>query len=184
MNDLLPSICKEFPWQNFRSKTLCFLLYPEWDNFNEIVISLKNSSHDFLAIGPLHNMDVKEDGTPDKPHYHGIISFHSQVWAYAFCKNFGISVMPEALKNKFGDRRSFLLYLTHSDEKSIKAGKVQYSFEDIYSDKPNLIHQVYNTPLVYKPDIIDTCSFLKDMEYRIQAYLSKYPQTNIELYRL
>ena len=125
MNDLIHSTCNfefSFPWKNFRAKTFCFLLYKEWSNIDDILIRLKNSNHTFLAISPCHDSDLLSNGEPEKPHYHGIISFDSQRWAYAFVRHFGISCMPERLKDKFENRTGAILYLTHSDEKSIASG--------------------------------------------------------------
>lgn len=153
--------------------TFCFELYKEWSDLDDIIVLLKDSNHTFLAISPLHDKDLKEDGSPVKPHYHGIISFPSQVWAFSFCRQFHINVMPQALKNKFGNRTGAILYLTHSDDKSRKEGKVQYPYEDIWTDKWAEVEAVYKRPVVYKPDIVDTCDFLSQLGYMIQAHYFK-----------
>lgn len=172
MNDLVLSTYKwieGFSWDNFRSKTFVFLLYPEWETFDQTILLLRESHHEFLAISPCHDSDKKSDGTPDKPHYHGCITFKNQVWAYSFCRRFHISVMPERLKDKFGNRTGFILYMTHSDETSIKEGKHQYAWEDIWSDHPDEIAAIYSRPIVYRPDNIDTIDFLTKMDFAISS---------------
>ena len=171
MNDLIPSTynwVSGYNWQNFRSKTFCFLLYDEWSDLDEILMLLKTSVHEFLAISPCHDSDLKKDGTLDKPHYHGIISFKNQIWAYSFCRKFHITVRPEALKNKFGNRTGAILYLTHSDDNSKQSGKHLYSFEDIYTDCPEEVFAIYNSPVVFKADLIDENKFLLNIDYMIQ----------------
>lgn len=172
MNDLVLSTykwIKGFSWDNFRSKTFVFLLYPEWETFDQTILLLKESPHEFLAISPCHDSDKKSDGTPDKPHYHGCITFKNQVWAYSFCRRFHISIMPERLKDKYGNRTGFILYMSHSDEKSISEGKHQYAWEDIWSDHPQEIAAIYSRPVVYRPDNIDTIDFLTKMDFAISS---------------
>lgn len=171
MNDLVLSTynwVSGYNWSNFRSKTFVFLLYKEWSDIDDIFILLRDSEHEFLAISPCHDSDIKSDGTLDKPHYHGCITFKNQVWAYSFCRRFHITVKPERLKDKFGNRTGFILYMSHSDEKSISEGKHQYAWEDIWSDHPDEIAAIYSRPITYRPDCIDVSSFLLKTDYAIQ----------------
>lgn len=52
-----------------------FVSYPESSDCTEIADSLYKVGWDCFCISPLHDKDIKEDGTPKKAHYHWIIGF-------------------------------------------------------------------------------------------------------------
>lgn len=51
-----------------------FLSYPDSSDVEEIAKSLQKVGWPY-AISPLHDKDIKADGTPKKPHYHWLVGF-------------------------------------------------------------------------------------------------------------
>lgn len=100
-----------------------FILYPEsarpdWRDF------LDNFHLEWIE-SPLHDSDIKNDGTPKKPHYHIVLCF-SGVKSYeqvaALTAECG-GTIPQRVEQL----RACVRYLAHLDHPK----KAQYKFEDI-----------------------------------------------------
>lgn len=124
---LEPSISELEP---FRSKSFNLLLYPEWDNYSDILSHLKREHSVFLGM-ITHDKDVSEDGTLKKDHTHVVIRFENQVWSSALCKRTGLPHRYKLIENTLNFRKS-VRYLVHYDDED----KFQYSLDDVWvSDK-------------------------------------------------
>ena len=111
-----------------------FLSYPESSNIDEIKVALDSTNWDF-EISPLHDKDVKEDGTVKKAHYHIICGFRRKVPEYkefkAFVKSIGGHCPPynDCIVH---DVEELDMYLTHDESCKSAEGKVVYSDEDVF----------------------------------------------------
>lgn len=106
-----------------KSRTWAFLVYPESVPENWIE-QLKNS-HMPMAISPVHNLDVCNDGTLKKPHYHVVIYFDGPArssQALKILEPLGINHV-EAIAHT----RSYNRYLAHLDDPD----KAQYDPSEI-----------------------------------------------------
>ena len=106
-----------------RSKNWVFILYPDsapkdWE------AKLRDMQID-IAVSPLHDKDVSEDGKPKKPHYHVILKYSSNKSKEQVRKDIEVfnSPIPQKVKSMKGKVR----YLVHADDPN----KFQYSQGDI-----------------------------------------------------
>lgn len=145
-----------------RSTTWTFLAYPESvpENWIEILKSL----HIPFIVSPLHDKDLKPDGTTKKPHYHIIVRFRSK-------KSF--KQIKEGVCDPLGgphpqpvfDFPMMVRYLAHLDDPE----KAQYDIEDIevYGNidvKQYLYnHQEYQMEIL--KDILNFCEVYDITEY-------------------
>lgn len=103
-------------------------------------------------ISPLHDSDLKSDGTPVKPHRHVIRRYSNLVSFDRFkmdCDNIGFVTYPNAYQSKLSNFNQALLYLCHLSKRAIRENKHVYSPEDMlffgeygYEDYIKLIDSV------------------------------------------
>lgn len=58
-----------------KSHQWAFILYPE--SAPKDWLDILRNTYNNVVISPLHDKDKKEDGTPDKPHYHVMVVFNN-----------------------------------------------------------------------------------------------------------
>lgn len=95
--------------------------------------------HIATAISPLHDRDIKEDGTIKKPHYHIVVNFTQKTSIGRFIhivKSIGGKEnTPEHYEEYvISDNRGMLRYLCHLDEKDPM--KPLYDIEDVITYGP------------------------------------------------
>lgn len=105
-------------------RNYAFIVYPESmvSDFFERLESLKLP----VFVSPLHDLDIKDDGSLKKPHYHVILRYASQVAvsrATKDCLALGVSQPPEIIKSL----RAYSRYLCHLDQPE----KAQYRIDDV-----------------------------------------------------
>lgn len=107
-----------------RRRNWTFLVYPEEsavENWREIL----EDTHVQWTESPIHDKDLKEDGTPKKAHIHVVMAFKdkkSYEQVLEFTESIG-ATRPEYVK----DMRQMIRYLAHLDNKN----KAQYEKESI-----------------------------------------------------
>lgn len=106
-----------------KSHQWAFILYLESapSNWVEILRTTYNS----VVVSPLHDSDVKEDGNPDKPHYHVMIVFNNSTTSTVaddIAMNLNAS-KPIAISNAWN-------YYNYFDHNHI-TGKAQYRHDAI-----------------------------------------------------
>ena len=88
-----------------------------------------------FEISPLHDKDVKEDGTPKKPHYHIIVGFRRKVPDYkdfkSYIKEVG-GVVPPYNECIVHDIEELDEYMSHDENCKSAEGKAVYNAEDIF----------------------------------------------------
>lgn len=113
-----PKDCRTRNWQILIYEDSC----PNW---REVIQTLKVPA----IVSPLHDKDIRSDGTPKKPHRHCIFKFSgkkSLVQIQHISDMFsGVNVLWEQCA--VGDMRGAVRYLVHFDD----ADKAQYSMNDI-----------------------------------------------------
>lgn len=88
----------------------------------------------FQVCWCIHDKDVLDDGTPDKPHCHTVVHLNNGMTPSAFCQNFMIRermVRQCSVGEEVEDLDGALLYMIHADKKSRSQGKYQYSLSSI-----------------------------------------------------
>lgn len=107
-----------------RSKFWAIIVYP--DSAPDDWFSIVKGLHVRTAISPLHDMDLKEDGTPKKAHYHVLFDFDS-VKSPAQMED-----IAEMLHAPYPERvqslKGYARYLWHADEGPEKA---KYDPDDV-----------------------------------------------------
>lgn len=97
-----------------RTRNWSFILYPDSENLDSDWRDVLDEMGLQVAISPLHDKDVKKDGSLKKAHYHVIIVFDSvkdRSQVQEICKRIGANSQPERILNLRGAMR----YLTHLD---------------------------------------------------------------------
>lgn len=113
------------------------IIYP--DNFPPLVnlYNWEQFFNDNVGVAwchsPLHNKDVKDDGTPDKPHFHCVLDFGNSKKSEKYVRELlGVFDIPKPLPcNNFS---LAVQYFVHFNDKN----KYQYSRDDIYSCSLNI----------------------------------------------
>lgn len=96
---------------------------------------------DFVEDCPAYAY-IKHDKDPDsEPHYHFYIEFPNPRSLNSVALDFNL---PSNMIEKVRCPQGLLAYLTHTDQKSVEAGKHAYSFEEI---KTNLPESAFSGPL-------------------------------------
>lgn len=142
--------------KNSRSYNWTFLLYPE--SMNRNYLDYLKSGYFSFAISPLHDMDLEEDGSLKKPHYHVVLHFDT-LKSYSQLLEITVDLsgtIPQKVFSLSGVTR----YLIHADDKA----KFQYSRNDIYSynfdlDKYISSPNIQSDFVQYLLDILDSYSF-------------------------
>ncbi len=107
-----------------KSRVWAGILYPDSlpDNWNEYLLE----SGLACALSPLHDRDVKSDGTPKKPHYHFLMCWDGPT-TYQNARQITKSVLHGTLPIPIISPRGYYRYFTHMDSPN----KVQYDAQDI-----------------------------------------------------
>lgn len=103
--------------QSIKGKYWGFIFYPESMNSWEIIEEKLIQYGYRVAISPLHDKDVDENGQNKKPHYHGIIVFNNtttETYANKVCSEVFASTRVVLL----GSVRSMYRYHCHEDDSS------------------------------------------------------------------
>ena len=146
------------------------ILYPESAPANWL--DYLSETHMKVLVSPLHDQDVKEDGTTKKPHYHVLLSFDGPVVADRAADLFqqigGVGL--EKVDSYVGMAR----YLCHLDERD----KLHYSPTQVIAlggaDYFDIIQKPSDKYFVIG-EMIDFCSNEKIYSY---ASLLKYARAN------
>ena len=111
-----------------------FEAYPESSDIEEIKHYLDSANWDY-EISPLHDKDLKEDGTLKKPHYHIIVGFRRKVPEYkdfkSRMKELG-GVVPPYNLCIVHDIEELDKYLYHDENCESADGKALYNEEDVF----------------------------------------------------
>ena len=120
--------------EKYRSRTHLLELYPDNESHCEALEKIKKS-YDCAYI--LHDKDVKDDGTPKKPHWHVVLRFPNAKWNSSLADELGI-------EERFTEEpRSFdnsLLYLIHFND----SDKFQYDVDDVKGSIKKRVKELIN----------------------------------------
>lgn len=113
------------------------IVYPDSckENWKQILADY----HIAIAISPIHDRDIKEDGTIKKPHYHIVVNYTQKTSIGRFIDIVkaigGKENTPDHYKEYvISDNRGMCRYLCHLDEKDPK--KPIYNIEDVITLGP------------------------------------------------
>jgi len=95
--------------ENFRSRKLGLLLYPEDESHVQAIEKIKAYEYGLI----LHDRDTDENGEIIKPHYHVVLSLKNAQWATAIAKELGIT--PNYIQ-QIRNEESALEYLIHYND--------------------------------------------------------------------
>lgn len=111
--------------QSVKGRFWGFIFYPSSMNSWETIEEKARQYGYPIAISPLHDKDVDEDGNLKGEHYHGIIAFNNTT-----TESFANKVVAEIFNGTrtilLGSPRSMYLYHTHENDSS----KFRYSDSD------------------------------------------------------
>lgn len=146
------------------------LAYPEStkSTYRE-ALSIYSDCH--LAVSPLHDRDVTDEGQLKKEHYHVLMHFDSDVtlgYVQSICKDTGFT-NPMVCENEVG----YFRYLTHEDNPN----KAQYSKDDIEYINGYEKPQEYLHPLVAISDVIFKEAY-SNLFVVIDHFRKDYPMLN------
>lgn len=116
-----------------RTRNWTCIFYP--DDLPENWVEIVNDLHFKWIQSPLHDQDVNADGTPKKPHYHGLMIFDAvknvnqviEIFKGVFGEADGGSIIGVATPQKVTDRCAMVRYFAHMDNPD----KVQYDVKEI-----------------------------------------------------
>lgn len=122
---------------DFRSRNFCLLLYPEWDNFLDII-------HKCAEIGDFCRIDHYPENEDKKMHVHLLLIFKNARKCSSLVNKLGIE---DRFIQKCKDREEFIKYMIHYGYKD----KIQYSVDDIVCSS-DFIQDIVNRAL--NPNVI------------------------------
>lgn len=122
-----------------QGKYWTFELYPDSMNPNSFkLLEELGGSYAHVMVSPLHDSDIKKDGTPKKAHYHVLIAYGNKVnylkfYNFAYLECNGV-IPPEP---RVGNVDHMRAYFVHRTPAAISDGKHIYRCEDclFFSDK-------------------------------------------------
>lgn len=106
-----------------RSKFWAIIVYP--DSAPDDWLSIIKELHVQAAISPLHDMDLRADGTPKKSHYHVLLNFDS-VKSPAQMEDIA-EILHAPYPERVQSLKGYARYLTHMDDPD----KAQYDADDV-----------------------------------------------------
>lgn len=112
--------------KDLKYRNLCLLLYPEWDNYGNIIEEMQKLG------GKCFWMEHKADEEESKPHTHVLLSFVNPRRPTNIANQLCIDVRFVV---KCSDKSSFIRYLVHADNPE----KVQYNRNDIQTSTPDCL---------------------------------------------
>ena len=157
-------------------KYACCILYPDSNTYNvDSIISELANQHISFSVSPIHDRDIKEDGSPKKPHYHLLVAYPNATTLNNFCNLFYVCGLQKSdlhIVQLCYSGLGYFRYLTHKDNPE----KAQYDdneirifndyngifekFKKTEKDKTNNLVRIFQ--LV---DELDTISFHTLMQY-------------------
>ena len=136
-----------------------------------------------VFVSPLHDSDVKDDGSLKKPHYHVILRYSSQVTVSHATRDLlslGVSQPPEIVKSL----RAYSRYLCHLDQPD----KAQYRIDDVReymcSDYKDVCKLTTSADVMSQMDAIeDIIDELEIISYRALCLIirQQYPELRLAL---
>ena len=99
-----------------------FILYPEWENYEEILQDIKGNFKNWAYI--THKPEAEEK----KEHTHLILSLDNARTIESICKRLGV---PTLLCQRVRELRGACRYLVHKDNEE----KIQYSLDEVIVSK-------------------------------------------------
>lgn len=137
---------------DFRSRNFCLLLYPEWDNFLDILKKCEE-------IGDYCNIRHQAENEDKKEHNHVLLVFKNARKCSSLVNKLGIE---ERFIQKCKDREEFIKYMVHYGYKD----KIQYSIEDIYCSSPymqDIVERSLNSNVIKVTkgaEFVDICNYI------------------------
>lgn len=159
-----------------KSKYFCAMLYPDSTTYdtNKVIKALAEE-HLTFAVSPIHDMDVEDDGSLKKSHYHLLLAYSSATTLSNIRGWFEACGMPECDLHSVRVCASgvgYYRYLTHKDN----LDKAQYDDNDIrvFNDFDGLFNKFSKTGSDKIDDLVrifqivdelDTISFHSLVQY-------------------
>lgn len=144
-----------------KTRNWTFIIYPESavDNWRDII----DSFHLEWLESPVHDKDLKEDGTLKKPHIHVVLMF-SGVKSYEQVKALTDKIAA-TIPQRVEQLRAMARYLAHLDHPK----KAQYSYKDIVAhggaDLENICRAKGSDKYKILKEIFDFCKFNEVVEF-------------------
>lgn len=137
----------------------------------------------------IHDKDVLEDGTPDKPHCHAVVHLNNAMTKSAFSQNYAIRerMIQECRKgDEIEDLDSAFLYMIHADKKSRDTGKYQYDSQLIKGPMADyarerikaLLNKKKNTEQKEADSFLDIQCYIESSMYVTMTDLSRWAAQN------
>lgn len=137
----------------------------------------------------IHDKDVLEDGTHDKPHCHSVVHLNNAMTKSAFSQNFSIRerMIQECRKgDEIEDLDSAFLYLIHADKKSRDKCKYQYDPQLIKGPMADyarerikaLLNKKKNSEQKEADSFLDILTFIESSMYVTMTELSRWTAQN------
>lgn len=117
--------------KKYRSRNYNLLLYPDNESHSN-AMELIRKTYKYAAC--LHTLDLKDDGTLKKPHWHVVVRFAQARWNTALADELGIET--RFLESTKSVEKS-LKYLIHADHPE----KAQYEIESVEGDLKVLLEK-------------------------------------------
>lgn len=164
------------PSQVEKKKYACCVLYPDSESYNcEKLISELASQHITFAVSPIHDMDLKEDGSNKKPHFHLLVAYPNATTLNNFKSLFEICGLQKSdlhMVEFCNSGIGYFRYLTHKDNPE----KAQYDDCQIriYNDYDGIFDKFRKTEIDKTNNLIrifqlvdelDTVSFHSLMQF-------------------
>ena len=139
-----------------KSKYFCAILYPDSKTYDadNVINELAKALLTF-AVSPIHDKDVKDDGSLKKGHYHLLVAYSSATTLNNIRSWFKTCGLPESELHSVrvcASGVSYFRYLTHLDNPE----KVQYDCKDIrvFNDSDELFKKFSKTASSKIDDLI------------------------------
>lgn len=122
---------KKNSFDKFRSRKFSILIYPEWENYNEIIETIEKFDQ-YVYIKHIGESEEK------KEHLHCYIKFKNARYNTALANLLGIECR---FVKKIENERDFIRYLLHKDNSE----KRQYQFKDLKFSESigDIVHKAY-----------------------------------------
>ncbi len=131
-------------YKDYRGRCWAFLIYPTDENNPDNWLEIMKDLYLPACISPLHDKDVKKDGTPDKPHHHVMIRWDNtqRIEAAQKISDMFTGVAVQGVSSPKG----YYHYYDHADEDD----KVKYNIKDticLSGFNPDKLEEVTNEEL-------------------------------------
>lgn len=170
-----------------KKKYACCILYPDSTTYNvDSIISELANQHISFAVSPCHDRDVKEDGSPKKPHYHLLVAYSNATTLNNFKSLFEFCGMQKSdLHMVFlcNSGLGYFRYLTHKDNPE----KAQYNDNDIriFNDYNGIFEKFKKTEKNKTDNLIRIFQLVDELETISFHTLMQYLMLNeVELFQM